>query len=47
MPNMNDFFLSRQKSKSKNGKCKNHGMRKKVAPGLGLGYTTGGSGFWI
>jgi len=43
MPNMNDFYLSRQVPSSKMSNIKPWD-EVKVAPGLGLGYTTEGSG---
>ena len=43
MPNMSDFFLSRQNPSQRMANVKPWD-EKKVAPGLGLGYTTGGSG---
>jgi len=43
MPNMTDFFLSRQNPSQRMANVKPWD-EKKVAPGLGLGYTTGGSG---
>lgn len=43
MPNMNDFYLSRQNPSTKMSNIKPWD-EEKVAPGLGLGYTTEGSG---
>lgn len=43
MPNMNDFYLSRQNPSTKMSNIKPWD-EEKVAPGLGLGYTTQGSG---
>ena len=43
MPNMNDFYLSRQNPSTKMSNIKPWDEQK-VAPGLGLGYTTKGSG---
>lgn len=43
MPNMNDFYLSRQVPSSKMSNIKPWD-EEKVAPGLGLGFTTKGSG---